>query len=210
MVASPGSAALIHRLRPHAVTLQYRAGSVIVEQGTENRYLFCLLDGVATSSVGNPAGAERMLALLEAGCLFGEMSALDGGLAQVTLRAITDVRLLAVDHDRLHDLLASDCALGRDLLLCATQKLRVATKLVADSSLRSVSERLACLLHHLARQKGPDYPGTSQVTLGFSHQLLANILGVSRVAISQELAELKERGWWRRGTGWCACCGPMG
>ena len=114
-------------------------------------------------------------------------------------------------------LVESEPKLAMHLILSLARKLRTSVKLVIDKSIRNVPDQMACLLHQLSMQKGPDIPGGRQVTLPLSHQELADILGVSRVAVSQAIAALKERGLVETGhraviiadPGRLRCCGDV-
>lgn len=128
------------------------------------------------------------------GCLVGEVGTLDGGPAQVATSAIGEVTVLFVERQGLLEAIARDADLALCLSLSLARKLRATMKLVVDKSFRSVPDQMACLLHQICVQKGPDRAGHPGVTVTMSHQELADALGVSRVAVSQAVAALKERG----------------
>lgn len=182
------------RIRPIAEERSFKAGMVLFEQGESVPGLFYLLSGSVKQSAISANGNLRSLFLVGAGCVVGETSAFDGEPSQLETIAVTDVRVLFLSREHVHQLITADPSFARVLLYSVTRKLRAAVKVVSDSTLRPVPEQLACLLHQLARQKGPDQVGCRQVSIAISHQELAELLGVSRVTISQCLAHLRERG----------------
>lgn len=181
-------------LRPYGVEQRYPGGTPLIEQGSPSPGLFLVLEGSVKLSVLSSDGAERQLLVVEPGSVVGEASTLDGGASQTTATAVADTRVLFVERASVLRLMAAEPALAMSLALALARKLRATVKQVMDRSMRSVPNQVACLLHQYCRQRGPDQAGARQVTLALSHQELADSLGVSRVAISQALAALKERG----------------
>lgn len=181
-------------LAPYGVEQRYPAGAPLIAQGSPSPGLFLVLEGSVKISVLSSDGAERQLLVVEPGSVVGEASTLDGGASQTTATALLDARVLFVDRGAALRLMAAEPALAMSLALALARKLRAAVKQVMDKSMRSVPDQVACLLHQYCRQRGPDHAGARQVTLPLSHQDLADALGVSRVAISQALSALRERG----------------
>lgn len=79
----------------HAEVLAIPGGEAILSERTASKALYVVLAGTA---VVEKSGA--VLAELEAGAVFGEMSFLDGNAASATVRALTDTRVLRLDRDR--------------------------------------------------------------------------------------------------------------
>lgn len=75
---------------------RFRAGTTIIRQGEEGRYLLLLLDGVIGVSVD---GNE--LAQVGPGVVLGERAFLEGGRRTSTLTAVTACRCALVDADQL-------------------------------------------------------------------------------------------------------------
>lgn len=185
---------LISRLRPYGAERCFAAGAALFEQGETPAGIFCLLEGSVKYTSLSPEGAERLLMVVGPGCLVGEVGTLDGGPAQVAATAVGEVTALFVERQGLLEAISHDPELALRLSLSLARKLRATMKLVVDKSFRSVSDQMACLLHQICVQKGPDQLGRPGVTVPMSHQELADALGVSRVAVSQAVAALKERG----------------
>ena len=177
-----------------ATARRLAAGEALFQQGEATGGLYYIREGTVKQVVLSPSGSERQVSVTEPGCIVGEVSALDGGPAQVSAVAMTAVTAWFLPRAEMIRLVRTDGEFALRLMGSLTRKIRVTTKLVSDMSSRPVAEQLACLLHQLARQKGPDRAGTVRVTIAVSHQQLAELLGVSRVTISQGLAALKEQG----------------
>ncbi len=189
--SAPG---LVDRLIPVAEHREFPVGATLIEQGEYATGIYFLLDGHVKQTVMNPNGTVRALAMIAPGCVIGEAAVLDGEPSQITTTALTRLKCLFLRTEQVHDLIETDPDFVRLLLLTLTRRFRLLSKLVTDTTLRPVPEQLTCLLHQLARQKGPEQKGLRHVTLQVSHQELAEFLGVSRVTISNCLANLKEEG----------------
>ena len=185
---------IVALVRPHGVEQRFYGGTRLIEQGAPSPGLYVVLEGAVKVSVLSADGAERQLLMVEPGSVIGEASTLDGGASQTTATALVDTRVLFVERMAVLRLMAMEPALALSLALALARKLRATVKQVMDKSMRTVADQVACLLHQYCRQQGPDQAGARQVTLALSHQELAETLGVSRVAISQALSALRERG----------------
>jgi hypothetical protein len=73
-----------------------KEGKTLVEQGSESSELFLLLNGVLVVEVdGEP------LAEVGPGAVLGERAVLEGGVRTATLRAVTECKVAAADHDHI-------------------------------------------------------------------------------------------------------------
>ncbi len=89
----------------------YRQGSLLARQGQVGDSLFVLARGRVGVSVTTPAG-ELHVAVLEPGCIVGELSVLGGGPQQATCRALEYVEVLEILRSDLQALLRADADLA--------------------------------------------------------------------------------------------------
>ncbi|QDT18045.1 cAMP receptor protein [Alienimonas californiensis] len=73
---------------------RFKAGETILEEGRETRCLWFILSGACEVVKTVPDGGDRVLATLEAGALFGEMSFFNPGPHSADVRAISDCTVL--------------------------------------------------------------------------------------------------------------------
>ncbi len=76
----------------------YPAGATLVAQGSEGQHFFALLDGAASVHVEADSGLSRQVASLRAGDCFGEAALLGDGRRQATVKAESEVSVLALDR----------------------------------------------------------------------------------------------------------------
>ncbi|MFH5802710.1 Crp/Fnr family transcriptional regulator [Alienimonas sp. DA493] len=73
---------------------RFQAGETILEEGRETRCLWFILSGACEVVKTLPEGGDRVLATLEAGALFGEMSFFSPGPHSANVRATSDCTVL--------------------------------------------------------------------------------------------------------------------
>jgi CRP-like cAMP-binding protein len=103
------------------------AGQIIVEGGTPGDAFFILLDG-AVEVVARGVFRKRVIARIEAGSVFGEISFLDGGIRTATIRGAEAGSMVRVTQDAFERLRAWEPALAQwiisDLGRICAQRLR--------------------------------------------------------------------------------------
>lgn len=92
-------------LQEYSVIEEVPAGQVIIWSGSDNRALHVLLKGTAVVTLQVRGEVESVLAHLEPGAQFGELTFIDGRPASGTVTAETDCRLLSIPLSRMQDLL---------------------------------------------------------------------------------------------------------
>ena len=126
------------RLERFGARRRFRAGEIIVRQGEVSRSLIIVLSGELAFVRTNRAGDERIMGILPAPTLVGEVGFFDPGPRSGTLRARSDGELLQLTFAQFEALAASSPSLARTILLDAGRivaiRLRRATAAAADST----------------------------------------------------------------------------
>jgi CRP-like cAMP-binding protein len=79
-------------------TVAFKAGDTIIAQGEEGDTAFSIVSGSVEVSIGQ-GGKARILGVLNAGEVFGEMCLIEPGPRSATVKATTDVECLAIKYD---------------------------------------------------------------------------------------------------------------
>ena len=122
------------RLALFAATLQYEPGAVILREGRPTPFLGVLTCGRIALRLQVPARGPYVVVTLEPGDVFGWSALVPPHRATSDAVALTPVRALALDAERLRDVLRDDHELAAQLLPIV---------------LRCVSERLTTSWHQL-------------------------------------------------------------
>jgi CRP/FNR family transcriptional regulator, cyclic AMP receptor protein len=181
----------------------FEAGATIFLMGTRHDNMIAVLSGDVKISVPSAGGKEVVLAVLQAGEVFGEIAMLDGKDRSADAKALTPCTL-AILHRR--DVLAAlehNPAAWLALIGVLCRRLRETDQHLVDLALLEVPARIARAL--LRTADGPDRssaarPGSNDFHL--SQRDLANMVGATRESVNKCLQEWQRRGIikMRRGT----------
>jgi CRP/FNR family transcriptional regulator, cyclic AMP receptor protein len=96
-----------------------RPGDVLTHEGRHEGYFFVVVDG----SVGIDRGG-RTINTLGPGDFLGEIALLDGGPRTATATAVTDSRLLSLEHQAFDDLMDASPSIRSAVMEAVGQRLR--------------------------------------------------------------------------------------
>jgi CRP-like cAMP-binding protein len=96
-----------------------KPGDILTHEGRHEGYFFVVVDG----SVGIERGG-RTINTLGPGDFLGEIALLDGGPRTATATAVTDSRLLSLEHQAFDDLMDSSPAIRTAVMEAVGQRLR--------------------------------------------------------------------------------------
>lgn len=156
---------------------------------------FGILSGAIKICSTSPEGKESMLAFLEQGNWFGEISLFDGvarthdgvaqGATELLLVAPTDFRALLVRFPEL----------PIHFLRLQSARLRLLFAALADVNALPFEARLAKQLLNLARSYGVKEHDGIRINLHLPQEDLAQLLGASRQRINAMLSAWAKQGW---------------
>jgi len=170
------------------------AGRVIFAKGSPGRSMMAVLSGSVRISTTSPSGHEVVLAILNAGEIFGEMALLDDGERTADAIAMSDCRLLVIDQRDFIPFLKSRSDLCICLLRMLSRRLRRTDEIVEMAMFERLESRLAKALIQLASGGGPGAGLTPPGQLLVSQQELGCMVGASRENVNKQL-----RVWERAG-----------
>jgi len=172
-------------------------GESLFHKGSSPDALFGVVSGSLRVSVVAPGGREAVIAMLEPGHWFGEVSLLVGRERVYDTCAVDTTEMAVVAAADFHRLVAehSDVHMAFTRLVCL--RLRQALAWIDDVILMPLPVRLAHRLLTLdARAEGAD-EGTGKgggTLLGVSQEDLSFMLGVSRQSVNRQLKLWEEDG----------------
>jgi CRP/FNR family cyclic AMP-dependent transcriptional regulator len=165
----------------------------IVEEGLPGDYMYVIREGRVKVTKLSGDGREKILELLEAGSFFGEMSLLDSAPRSASVKALTEVRVLALARNDFLNVLRRSPDLALAVIQELTQRLRQQDEQASALSFQRVKERTQGLLMRLARDD-TGVPGRL-ATPSLTHQQIADMIGTSRETVTRAVKNLKQDGW---------------
>ena len=133
-------------------------------------------------------GRESVIALMEAGDLFGEMPLLDGGKRSASARALEPSELLSVPYAPVEAVLKARPELLWGVVRLLSLRLRATDAALADSVFLDVTGRTAKRLLELAGD-------ADEFVLPVTQEELAGMVGASRERVNKALSAFIRLGW---------------
>lgn len=124
----------------------YRPGEILFEQGDVGTYMFRILSGEAAVYTDYGTGAQKEIAVLTKGALFGEMAVIAGERRTATVVAKTDLDVTSVANGKLKSFLRSHPEDALTILRNLSAKLR--------STTAKYIETLAAIAEFVGGEKG--------------------------------------------------------
>lgn len=179
-----------------ADVLRLPAGAMLFRQGdaalAAGGGFYALVQGLIKVSTVRQDGREAILAVLEPGNWFGEISLLDGSPRTHDATALTAIDVLVVPPA------AFACQMqglvfAQAMALLLAARVRGLYGLMEDTTLRGLRARVAHRLLTLARGDATQSPDVRPAVL-LPQEALAMMLGITRQTLSKELAALARDG----------------
>lgn len=173
---------------------QYRAGSIIVEQGSCPSGLHVIWRGlVDLVHVGREH--ECGVLLLSTGDLLLPAAALCAERSLVSVRALTTAKLILIDAAAIKSAMAQSSALSNNLLIAMSGHWRMAVRNILDLNCRTAAQRLASFLLRLVDLQ----PDSGAPILPIAKRHLAARLGMTAETLSRMLQVVADNGVHLRG-----------
>jgi CRP/FNR family transcriptional regulator, cyclic AMP receptor protein len=182
------------------VERQYASGSSIVHaDDPAGGHFFVVAEGEVAVVLETAEGKETVLATLQPGEFFGEMSLLDESPRAATARAVRPTRLMLLRREDFRRHLRESPEMSYALLIEMNRRLRQSNRKVVGLSYRSMHARVAGAVLGLMEEKGirqRDEGGMRVLIRNRPTQkFMAEMAGTTRESVSRTLAAWDRKGW---------------
>ncbi|MFC5589744.1 Crp/Fnr family transcriptional regulator [Sporosarcina soli] len=169
-------------------------GDFIYYQGQVQPYIYLLMKGrVAVSLIAND-GNERTCMIFTEGSIFGTSTAIEGGPSLLNARANENCKLKYMHRDEFINKVTHDPILSMQVTYTLSNIVKTLANIINDSSFMSAQEQIINYILKLANIFGEDTPMGKKITLKFTHQQMADLIGASRVTVSKVMGHLDKEG----------------
>lgn len=183
-------AAIVSRAR----TTTFKPGEMVFAMGSPGDNMMAVLSGTVRISVLAPDGRELMLAILQPGEVFGELSVLDGKDRSADAVADGPCTLAILSRRDVLSFLEHNPAVWPKLVTVLCERLRGADQLLADVALLQLPVRLAKAILRIIRDESKSKSGAKTSRIRFSQRELANMVGGTRESVNKCLAAWQRQG----------------
>ncbi len=173
---------------------EYRRGEIIFFENDSEKKLYLLVDGQVKLSMLSSEGREKVMTILQAGDIFGEISLFDHDPHPLTAEVLEKARLMILDWNDLEEIIMEQPRLALKIIEALSKKTRLLTSQVRDLVFHDAKGRLANLLIRFAKDFGQKVDEGTMIEIILTHQEIANLLGVSRVTVTKTLNKLIDEG----------------
>jgi len=168
--------------------LELVRGDVLFKEGEPADTLFVVQSGRVAIGNRSVDGRESMVALMEAGDLFGEMSLFDGTGRSADARALEPSLVLSVPFAPLRTILDERPALLWEVVKMLSGRLRQMDAALADAFFLDVTGRTAKRLLELAGN-------ADNFEIPITQEELAGLIGASRERVNKAISAFMRLGW---------------
>src|SRR2546421_4631225 len=176
------------RISDAAMNRGLRRGDVLFSEGAEPDELFVVVSGRIAVANKSTDGRESVVALMEAGDVFGEMPLFDGLGRSTEARALEPSEVIAIPYTPVQEVYESRPMLLWSVVAMLSGRIRAMDAALADSVFLDVTGRTAKRLLELAGE-------ADEFVLPVTQEELAGMVGASRERVNKALAAFLRLGW---------------
>lgn len=169
-------------------TLAFNRNDVVFAEGEPAEDLYVVRSGRVAIAKRSPEGRESVVALMEEGDVFGEMSLFDGDGRSAEARALDRCEVVAVPYAALRAALEQHPRALWAVVSLMARRLRATDEALADTVFLDVIGRTAKRLLELAGD-------SDEFSLPLTQEELAAIVGASRERVNKAIAAFVRLGW---------------
>src|SRR6266404_1060282 len=169
--------------------------TAVVFQGDPSDSLYILLSGSAKVHVTSAEGQGKILKILGAGEIFGELAMLDGSPRSATVTTLEPTEMAAIARRDFQTFVAGHPEILWKVIETLCERVRKTSAETLEMSSRDVPYRLLAALSQLAEKHGETGAGDSCcINLKLDVKDFAAMVGSNREAVSRLLHQYQEEG----------------
>lgn len=171
---------------------RYDRNNTIINQGERSNSLYIVLDGRLKVFATDEEGRQVLLAFLNKGDFFGELSLLDDEPRSASVMAVEPSQVLCLTQENFHRFSSAHPEHLLPMLRILARRLRALDDTICSLSTLDVYGRVARILLQEAEEHDKGH-----VTPRLTHQDIAEMVGSSREMVSRILGDLRKGGYIR-------------
>jgi CRP/FNR family transcriptional regulator, cyclic AMP receptor protein len=176
------------QLADASTTEELRRGDVLFHEDDDADTLYVVIEGRIAIAKRSIDGRESVVALMEAGDLFGEMPLFEPLGRSAEARALEPSQVLAIGYGPVRDVYQRRPELLWGVVELMAGRIRNMDVALADSVFLDVTGRTAKRLVEMAS-------GADEFTLPVTQEELAAMVGASRERVNKAIASFVRLGW---------------
>ncbi len=184
-----------NELLSSAKQLEFPEGHTLFEKDDLGDGCYWIREGIVKVCIASNVGEERILAILGAGAIVGELAMIDCLPRSATVVALSDCKAIFVERSAFTACLQENPELYHYLVKALVNRLRLADEDTAAASFLPVGARVARAVLKLTSYIGkPAGSGLVEIEPWLRQADIAAMAGVTRETVSRTFSEWKRQG----------------
>lgn len=184
----------LEQLEQRARIRKFTKGSAVYLPSDFGDGTFLLAEGRVRICSTTPEGKQTILAFVEPGEVFGELSLIENGEREERAEVTVNSTVILLPNDHLRTLMEQSASLSLGVTkLIGLRRKRVERRL-RSLLFRNNRDRLSHLLIELSDQYGNPTADGIELSIKLSHHDLASIIGATRETVTTLLGEMQSEG----------------
>ncbi len=182
----------LHEISEKKITISFKKGEAIFEEGTKLNGVFCLRNGKCKVSKLSPNGNEQIVRFIQKGEMIGHRSVLSDTSANLTVTALEDMEACYIPKSIINKNFITNPDFSFNITRSICTDLDNANLSIANLAQKTVKERLADSLLFFLKTFGTDDKGFLNINL--SREEIANSIGTATESSIRVLSQFKKEG----------------
>lgn len=182
----------LSELKDIGVIKYYDKNNLITSPTSE--YIAVVLDGKIKQSLISSKGIFKLLYILQAGEIIGEVDYFGGGETHITSIAMTNACISVINKKNLEKALEKNPEIYRYLLYSSSRKFRIIMLQMESMAFNDSLGALAKQILRLSSQQGIKRNNDEIIDIPLTHQEIAELMGVSRVTVTRGINTFRDKG----------------
>lgn len=182
----------IEKIAELTITRNYKKDMLIFVEGEPGEAFYFIKKGNVKVYRSYPDGREHILSILGEGNVFAEATLFTGISYPASASAYEDCTIGMIKNSDMENMVVNTPTLALALIKVMSQKLIFSQQKIRDLTFSDVFARTAAELLKLSEQFGKEDKGEVKITVEFSRQQLAELVGTTRETISRVISKFKK------------------
>ena len=177
------------------VARNYSTGEYFFLEDSEGKQCFFVIKGSVKVTRLGKSGREVILALLNEGDFFGEMSLIDGDSRSANVIALENTKVFTLNRLDFLNVIKKYPNIAIELLKVLGQRIRKSDRQITSLSLSDAEKRIALCILRIADEQGTIQRGLVTILKMPIQQDIGNMSGTSRETVSRTLKLFQDQGF---------------
>jgi CRP/FNR family cyclic AMP-dependent transcriptional regulator len=181
--------------------IQVKKDENVFIQEIETEYVYVIEEGRVRLFMTSRTGEEKHIAIIGKNGMIGECGVYDKNTYICSAAASSGAVLIRISLPVFLKALDDDASLMKQVLSMSQIKFQILLMHTLQLSFSSAFQRIADSLIHLAVKYGEAEGNHTVITVPFTHQEMANLVGTSRVTVANVMKQMQNEGVLRKEMG---------